>query len=194
MQTYDVNARRAGRTTLQIVTEAGVPVDERDWPFRLARLLLQRGADVNAVSVSGLTPLHQWAQNDYEALDRACGLQLLLEHGADPNLQDADGDTPLHILVYHANEGPLRHLAESRLLDRADLFIFNNNGHTALSLAQQRAAEKPHDAARKSIHGFLATLVQGCRRDLGAFVLARVKSHLIPDLAFMVAGFLFGGA
>ena len=192
MQTYDVNARRAGRTTLQIVTEAGVPVDERDWPFRLARLLLQRGADVNAVSVSGLTPLHQWAWNDYGADDRACGLQLLLEYGADPNVQNEWGNSLLHQLVRHANERPLRHLAESGLLASIDPFVVNKDGLTPLELARQRKSEQPDDPARAAIRSLVEVQEQMWRGEVSPFVSECVAAHLIPDLSAIVLAFVDG--
>jgi ankyrin repeat protein len=58
----------------------------------ICKLLLEKGADVNAVTESGRsTPLHRAA---------FCGhvdvVQLLLHFEANPNIQDADGCTPLH--------------------------------------------------------------------------------------------------
>jgi hypothetical protein len=84
IQSYGINVRRGGHRTLHLVTAAGVPDHERDWPCRLARLLLRRGADPNAVASRGVTPLRQWAWNDYDSNDRTCGLQPLLELVADP--------------------------------------------------------------------------------------------------------------
>ena len=59
IQSNDINVRRGSRTTLHLVTAAGVPDDERDWPYRLARLLRRHGADPNAAASRGMTPLHQ---------------------------------------------------------------------------------------------------------------------------------------
>ncbi len=55
----------------------------------VARLLIEKGADVNGVDHNGKTTLHSAC---------ICGIfstvQLLIENGADVNLSDADGNTP----------------------------------------------------------------------------------------------------
>jgi hypothetical protein len=57
----------------------------------LARIAIDRGADVNSKTASGLTPLM--------LANRPEVVKVLLEHGADPNVVDAGGRTPLmHVL------------------------------------------------------------------------------------------------
>jgi|SRR6185437_11005895 len=55
-----------------------------------AAYLLDKGADINAVTQDGLTPLHMAAQNGNIAI-----ITLLLERGAKINPVDAKGWTPL---------------------------------------------------------------------------------------------------
>lgn len=55
----------------------------------IVRLLLEAGADPNAVQQDGFRPLHAAAQNGNAAMVR-----LLLEHGADPTFPDAKGQQP----------------------------------------------------------------------------------------------------
>ena len=184
--------RRGSRITLHIVATAGVPDHERYWPYRLAQLLLRRGADPNAAASRGMTPLHQWAWNDYGPDDRACGLQLLREHGADPNAQNEWGNSLLHQLVRHANERPLRHLAESGLLSSIDPFVVNKDGLTPLELARQQKAEQPDDPARATIRSLVEVQEQMWRGEVRPFVSACVAAHLIPDLSATVLAFVDG--
>lgn len=58
----------------------------------IVKLLLDSGADPNAVQQDGFRPLHAAAQNGNAPMAR-----LLLEHGADPNLSDAKEQTALQL-------------------------------------------------------------------------------------------------
>jgi ankyrin repeat protein len=60
----------------------------------LARLLLDRGADVNAQDQNHATPLLLAAERRMDDIAR-----ILLEHGADPNVKNIRGKTPLHLLL-----------------------------------------------------------------------------------------------
>jgi ankyrin repeat protein len=58
----------------------------------LARLLVERGADVNAVQRDDYTPLHEAAQNGDQAT-----AAYLLEHGANPRARLGGGQTPADV-------------------------------------------------------------------------------------------------
>lgn len=62
----------------------------------IAELLLEKGANLNAVDYCGHTPLHVAA--DYLRYDIA---ELLLKKGANPNARDILGKTPLHVAAMH---------------------------------------------------------------------------------------------
>ncbi len=69
-----------GRTTLFYV------LDHPD----LTAFLLDRGADPNAETASGVRPIH--------VVNNAESARLLIEHGAVVNVAEAHGDTPLHLV------------------------------------------------------------------------------------------------
>jgi ankyrin repeat protein len=58
----------------------------------IATTLLEYGANTNADSKAGFTPLHLSAQEGHTDMST-----LLLEHQADPNSQSKNGLTPLHL-------------------------------------------------------------------------------------------------
>ncbi|CAH8772651.1 ankyrin repeat domain-containing protein [Paenibacillus dendritiformis] len=100
----------------------------------VVRTLLDRGADVNALSCSAIsiipsnTALHAAIAG---ARDREV-IQLLLERGANPALLDSNGHTCLHVAVLHDDGIELIRL----LLDHgADANARAEGGDTALSLA-----------------------------------------------------------
>ncbi|MGH9723293.1 MAG: ankyrin repeat domain-containing protein [Bryobacteraceae bacterium] len=92
------------------------------------KLLIDKGADVNAKNDRDSTPLH-WAVAD-EAKTR-----LLLERGANVNAKQADGRTPLYNLIAMENRSAVIRL----LLDReADPNLATANGNTPLMVASGR--------------------------------------------------------
>jgi RNA polymerase sigma factor (sigma-70 family) len=74
----------------------------------LASLLLAHGADPNAGTKIGETPLHIAAIHDQAAL-----LGLLLAHGADPNQPTERGLTPLHWAVIRARREAMQALLQA---------------------------------------------------------------------------------
>jgi len=81
-------SRDQGFTPLHSAVANDAAGSERD----IVRLLLEAGADPNAKSREGGTPLHTAAFTG--DLDVA---ELLLAHGADPNVTDPKGHTPLDV-------------------------------------------------------------------------------------------------
>ncbi|MFL5616370.1 MAG: ankyrin repeat domain-containing protein [Gemmatimonadaceae bacterium] len=59
-------------------------------------LLLNAGADPNAVDNSGVTPLHKAVRTRCTA-----AVRVLLAHGADPRRKNGSGSTPLHLAVHN---------------------------------------------------------------------------------------------
>jgi cytohesin len=69
----------------------------------IARLLLEKGADVNATKNDGWTPLHHSSQHGDLVL-----VALLLDYGANPNIRSQGGQTALHTAAYGITELTLK--------------------------------------------------------------------------------------
>jgi hypothetical protein len=79
-----------GVTPLHIAAEMG--------HLEIARLLIQRGAKLDALTSTDTQPIHQAAMNGYDEV-----VALLLELGADVNCQDDNGATPLDFAIFREN-------------------------------------------------------------------------------------------
>ena len=102
----------------------------RQGHYAVVRLLLDRGANVNAKE-SGGTALHQAAREGHEAI-----VLLLLDRGADVNAKEEWGGTALHLAAREGHEATVR-----LLLDRgADVNVKMDRG-TALYLAAREGHE-----------------------------------------------------
>ena len=93
--------------------------------LRCARWLLNHGADVDAQTVAGRTPLHM--------AGGAGMLWLLAGEGADLNAQDSKGRTPLHQAMYG---GDLEE-AEILIVLGADVRVPNRQGKTPVEVARK---------------------------------------------------------
>lgn len=124
---HDYGAAQAfqgdGFTALQLACFFGQPA--------CARLLVERGANVEAASKNGmeLRALHGAA-----AGRSAEALELLLEHGAEPNSQQHGGWTALHAAV---NAGDAR-MVRALLGRGAHPELQNEFGQSALDLAREK--------------------------------------------------------
>lgn len=87
----DVNL--ASRESMKVTPLASASAARQ---LEIARMLIERGADVNARASNDFTPLHESAASG--KIDFAL---LLLEHGANVNAKTRDGKTPLD----YAREG-----------------------------------------------------------------------------------------
>jgi uncharacterized protein len=94
-----------------------------------ARLLLEHGADANAVARNAeleVAPLHSAAAGGHGSI-----VKLLLEHGADPNARQRGGFTPLHAAAQNGD----RDSVEALLERGADKTAATDEGKKAADLA-----------------------------------------------------------
>ena len=96
----------------------------------VARLLIERGADVNAVSknTQRVTPLHSAVSRRQTALAR-----VLLAHGANVNARQQSGVTPLHQAAHNAQA----EMVSLLLSHGADIQARMDDGQTPLTLAME---------------------------------------------------------
>ncbi|XP_068607277.1 cyclin-dependent kinase 4 inhibitor D [Brachionichthys hirsutus] len=111
-----------GRSALQVMM-MGNP--------KIARLLLEKGADPNMQDKHGIAPAHDAARTGF--LDT---LQVLVEYGASVNIPDHSGALPIHIAIREVHRDVVEFLAP-----RSDLKHLNVSGQTAIDVA--RASRVP---------------------------------------------------
>jgi hypothetical protein len=105
--------------------------------FAICRLLLDKGAQLEAKDSDGWTPLHYAAWNGHVEFVR-----LICDHGADVEARDNDGWTPIHWAAYNGHISVVKELIDER---NAEINARMNGGRTALTWA--RRYNKPDIAA-----------------------------------------------
>jgi ankyrin repeat protein len=101
------------------------------------RLLLDRGADTEAVTKNFLTNMALHAASA-AATGRIEACTVLLEHGANVNAKQHGGNTPLHTAGFRGD----RELADLLLRQGADPAMTNDDGQTAADLARSRGSSQ----------------------------------------------------
>ena len=116
----------AGDTALHMAAAA--------FQYRIAEVLLARGADCNARNRRGAQPLHYAADaNHWEPEAQTKTIEHLLSIGADANALDQSGVGPLHRAVRTRSSSAVRALLDGGANARAR----NKSGSTPLHLAVQ---------------------------------------------------------
>lgn len=132
----------------------------------MAKLLIIKGANVNAKGSDGTTPLH-WAANSTVDLYVT---KLLIEKGADVNASSVTGETPLHRAVAAKRADKVSLL----IAKGANVNVQNAKGETPLSIA---AAAKDTELTR-------LLMEKGAdAKSLKAQLLCQIIEYGPPDLA-----------
>lgn len=120
------------------------------WPavnagrVEMVRWLIAHGADVNARTASGDTPLHRAAANDQVAI-----VPILVEAGSQIDAVDDYGYTPL----MHAAERDFADTVRALLAAGANPHNRNPDGQTALSIADEAGATNAAEVLRAATAG-----------------------------------------
>ena len=99
----------------------------------ICRLLIDKGAQVEARNFGGSTPLHYAASQGHIEIVR-----LLCDRGADVEARNINGWRPLHWAAYIGHISVVKELIEER---NAEINARNEDGRTALGLARQQNNE-----------------------------------------------------
>jgi ankyrin repeat protein len=100
---------------------------------KVVNFLLENGADINAITLNGSTPLHlAIASRKFNTVG------ILLQHGANVNIVDNHGLTPLHYFASHPDDLSERSIVHTLLNYGAKIDARDNNGRTALFLAAKK--------------------------------------------------------
>jgi ankyrin repeat protein len=107
--------------------------------LQLAKVLIERGADVNK---AGWTPLHYAATKGHREM-----MRLLMDHEAYIDSESENGTTPLMMAAYYASPLTVKLLLE----EGADPTLVNNANVSALDLA----LSKDHQQSAFYIKAFI---------------------------------------
>ena len=105
-------------------------ISSRSGHLDICRLLIDKGAQVEARNRYDRTPLHYAARYGHVEIVR-----LLCDHGADVEARHNDGSRPLHWAAYNGHISIVKELIEVR---NAVINARNDDGETALRLARDR--------------------------------------------------------
>ena len=75
--------------------------------------LIENGADINAVTINGWTPLHYMAITETMTSGKMEALAVLIGMGADPSRRDADGNLAIDIAILYGHYEVTRILLNS---------------------------------------------------------------------------------
>src|SRR6266702_3604032 len=123
-----------GETPLNLVSRREYDLEfeeDEEYSVGIARLLLERGVDVNARKKNKTTPLHSAASQGCLKI-----AQVLLDHGANVDAEDDEGETPLSLVSRGGYDSKNQVRIARLLLERGvDVNARNKNKTTPLHSA-----------------------------------------------------------
>ena len=122
----DINSGEGGWTPLHSAASYPSEGINQERGVAAVKLLLENGADADARSDYGRSPLHQ-AVSPYPNREI---IELLLEHGADANAADVNGHTALHRMIVRSD--PDSDIVQLLVANGADVNARSFDGNTPL--------------------------------------------------------------
>lgn len=119
----------------------------------VAKLLVEKGANVNLVDDAGVSPLHWIARSSDDGMLDMFALIISTDNLA-VNIRDIEGYTPLMRAVEVENITIVNALLERQ----ADVYIKNNYGESAIKLARKRLEAKRDNDNKTNIERILGLL------------------------------------
>lgn len=182
MQAVDRGFPELARLNVSIGVLIGRTAVEQDNP-ELVKLLIEKGADVNAKDKDGYTALMRAIKKGYLEIARA-----LINNNADVNVKSNDGFTPLmQAIKRHYLEAAYLDLIKLLIESKADLNTQDNNGLTALMMAMPRQQYYPGelDPAKLLIENGADVNV---RANDGSTVLLQIaKDYSLPAAKLLIS-------
>ncbi len=117
----------------------------------IAKMLIDNGANINAMDKYGNTPLHMAVFKSNDSSDEMC--QFLIENGANVNKNNSLGETPLHMAAHVTKYHEVNiNIVNVLLQNGADVNAIDKKGQTPLDIAiKNEHADKAVKTLRK--HG-----------------------------------------
>ena len=119
----------------------------------VAKLLIEKGADVNLVDDAGVSPLHWVARSNCDDVMDMFALIISVDNLI-VNIRDIEGYTPLMRAVEFENVD----IVNALLGKQSDVYIKNNYGESAVKLARKRLEAKKDNDDRTNIERILKLL------------------------------------
>ena len=119
----------------------------------VAKLLIEKGADVNLVDDAGVSPLHWVARSHGDDVMDMFALIISVDNLI-VNMRDIEGYTPLMRAVEFENVD----IVNTLLGKQSDVYIKNNYGESAIKLARKRLEAKKNNDDKTNIERILKML------------------------------------
>lgn len=145
---------------------------------KILDLLIEKGANINAVNKDGLTTLMIIYNQDYWC--RESKTKLYLERGADPNIQDNEGNTSLHyfkdVLFRNLEEIKKRRYIRKNVPKSLEEMFFGEN----IDPVYQRRRDELYNLFKHGANPFIKNKKGECVMTYPSF--AKVYSRYMSDL------------